>query len=116
MFVSIPHAAVQGRAVGRAGSGSPYRGRAGILRWQPQKGRPRKNHDRHGSPAALVWPGQTASDLCRAAAESLLAAHPSCRDEVDALVFVSQSPDYDLPATACILQQRLGLPQTLRGV
>lgn len=59
----------------------------------------------------LAWPGQTASDLCHAAAEALLAAHPECKSTVDALIFVSQSPDYDLPATACILQDRLGLPQ-----
>ena len=59
-----------------------------------------------------AWPGQTASDLCYAAASSLLADHPDVKENIDALIFVSQSPDYPLPATACILQERLGLPQT----
>ncbi len=59
----------------------------------------------------LAWPGQTASDLCFAAAKNLLNAFPDKRGEIDALVFITQSPDYDFPATACILQDRLGLPQ-----
>lgn len=60
----------------------------------------------------LAWPGQTASDLCFAAAKKLLLAHQSVRNETDAIIFVSQSPDHDLPATACILQEKLSLPQT----
>lgn len=31
------------------------------------------------------------------------------KSEIEALVFVSQTPDYILPATSCVLQQRLGL-------
>lgn len=57
-----------------------------------------------------AWPGQTASDLCFAAAQELLARDPAMRESIDALIFVSQSPDFDIPATACILQNRLGLP------
>lgn len=49
------------------------------------------------------------SDLCFAAAERLLADLGWNRDEVDALVFVSQTADYFLPATACVLQDRLKL-------
>ena len=52
----------------------------------------------------------TTSDLCLQAAERLLANIGWQRDEVDCLIFVSQSPDYLLPATSCILQHRLGLP------
>ena len=52
-----------------------------------------------------------ASDLCFTAAERLLAELGWRRDEIEILIFVSQSPDYILPATACILQYRLGLPQ-----
>lgn len=51
------------------------------------------------------------SDLCFAAAERLLEETGWGRDEIGVLVFVSQSPDYILPATACILQDRLGLPR-----
>lgn len=53
--------------------------------------------------------GQTTSDLCERAAERLLAALSWERDSVDLLVFVSQTPDHVLPATACALHGRLGL-------
>lgn len=51
-----------------------------------------------------------ASDLCFAAAERLLEELQWRREEIDALVFVSQTADYRLPATACLLQARLKLP------
>ena len=51
-----------------------------------------------------------ASDLCCAAAERLLDALSWKREEIDALVFVSQTADYRLPATSCLLQHRLSLP------
>lgn len=49
------------------------------------------------------------SDLCERAANDLLAALEWERDTVDLLVFVSQTPDYILPATSCVLQARLAL-------
>ncbi|HEY4196603.1 MAG TPA: ketoacyl-ACP synthase III [Mucilaginibacter sp.] len=49
------------------------------------------------------------SDLCYEAAKSLLEKLKWEKDEIDALIFVSQSPDYILPATSPILQDRLGL-------
>ena len=51
----------------------------------------------------------TTSDLCYAAAEKLIAELGWDKKEIEALVFVSQTADYVLPATACILQDRLGL-------
>lgn len=54
-------------------------------------------------------PGMCTSDLCRAAADRLLEALGWERDTVEGLIFVSQSPDYELPSTACTLQARLGL-------
>jgi 3-oxoacyl-[acyl-carrier-protein] synthase-3 len=51
----------------------------------------------------------TTSDLCFAAAEKLIAELGWKKSEIEALVFVSQTSDYILPATACILQDRLGL-------
>ena len=51
----------------------------------------------------------TTSDLCFAAAEKLIAELGWDKKEIEALVFVSQTADYFLPATACILQDRLGL-------
>ena len=49
------------------------------------------------------------SDLCYGAAEKLIADLGWDKNEIEALVFVSQTADYILPATACILQDRLGL-------
>ena len=54
---------------------------------------------------------QTASDLGFAAADYLLEQKNIARDSIHALVFVTHSPDYRRPATAGVLQQRLGLPQ-----
>lgn len=53
-----------------------------------------------------------ASDLCFAAAEKLFADNQTDRSEIDLLVFVSQTPDYRMPATSISLQHRLGLPHT----
>ena len=53
----------------------------------------------------------TTGDLCFAAAEQLIAELGWDKSEIEALVFVSQTADYFLPATACILQDRLGLPK-----
>jgi len=49
------------------------------------------------------------SDLCRAAAEKLIADLGWDKVDIDALIFVTQGHDYILPATSCILQDRLGL-------
>jgi 3-oxoacyl-[acyl-carrier-protein] synthase-3 len=54
--------------------------------------------------------GETASDLAFAAAERLFANSSFKREEIDYLLFCTQSPDYALPASACILQDRLRLP------
>jgi 3-oxoacyl-[acyl-carrier-protein] synthase-3 len=51
------------------------------------------------------------SDLCLAAAEQLIKDLNWSKDEIDALIFVTQTPDYPLPATSCLLQYRLGLKQ-----
>ena len=52
------------------------------------------------------------SDLCFAAAQKLIIDNNINRDEIDLLVFVSQTPDYRMPATSIILQHRLGLNQS----
>lgn len=51
----------------------------------------------------------TTSDLCCAAAEKLISDLGWEKSDIDILIFVSQNADYILPATACILQDRLGL-------
>lgn len=52
------------------------------------------------------------SDLCFAAAEKLLSDNNIDRSEIDLLVFISQTPDYRMPATSIILQHRLGFPNS----
>ncbi len=52
------------------------------------------------------------SDLCCAAAEKLIADNGVDKSEIDLLVFISQTPDYRMPATSILLQHRLGLPQS----
>lgn len=57
----------------------------------------------------FALPGVTASDLCFAAAEKLINDTMINREEIDVLIFVSQTPDYRMPATSVLLQHRLGL-------
>ena len=51
----------------------------------------------------------TTSDLCIAAAERLIEDLKWNKEEIEAIVFVSQNADYILPATACIIQDKMGL-------
>lgn len=53
--------------------------------------------------------GMCSSDLCFAAAEKLIADLKIDKSEIDLLVFISQTPDYRMPATSLLLQHRLGL-------
>ena len=54
----------------------------------------------------------TASDLCFKAAERLIEDNQIDRNSIDMVLFLSQLPDYKIPATAPLLQHRLGLPTT----
>lgn len=60
--------------------------------------------------------GETASDLAIGAAEKLFAEKDYDRSQIDYLIFVSQSPDYHLPTTACTIQTRLGLSQRITAI
>jgi 3-oxoacyl-[acyl-carrier-protein] synthase-3 len=57
--------------------------------------------------------GVVFSDLAFAAAEKLIDGLGWRKDEIDALIVVTQSPDYPIPATSIILQDRLGLPKSV---
>jgi 3-oxoacyl-[acyl-carrier-protein] synthase-3 len=54
---------------------------------------------------------QTATDMAELAAEKLFASGVN-REDIDLLILVTQSPDYNLPTSACILQDRLGIPKS----
>lgn len=54
----------------------------------------------------------TASDLCEKAARQIIKDNNIKVAEIDALIFVSQTSDYHQPATAPLLQYKLGIPNT----
>ena len=49
-----------------------------------------------------------ASDLAISAAEKLFKKHVVSASNIDFILYCTQSPDYALPTTACMLQERLG--------
>ena len=59
----------------------------------------------------IAAPDVTASDLCYKAAQQLFADNNIEPDSIDVLLFMSQTADYRIPATSCLLQHRLGLPR-----
>lgn len=52
---------------------------------------------------------ETAMDMAIAAAEKLFAKGQVGKSDIDFVLFCTQSPDYFLPTSACIIQNRLGL-------
>jgi 3-oxoacyl-[acyl-carrier-protein] synthase-3 len=59
----------------------------------------------------VAGPEECASDLAVEAVRKLFAVGLCQPDQVDYLLLCTQSPDHFLPATACLLQDRLGLPR-----
>ena len=55
---------------------------------------------------------ETAADLGVKAAQNLFTAGICQPAEIDYLLFCTQSPDYILPTSACVMQDRLKIPQT----
>lgn len=54
---------------------------------------------------------ETATDLAIKAAEKLFANNPGIgRESIDFVLLCTQSPDYFLPSSACIIQDKLGIP------
>jgi 3-oxoacyl-[acyl-carrier-protein] synthase III len=72
-------------------------------RWEPEKIETKLGiRERH-----IAAENETAGDLAYYASEKVLKEFD--RQKVDMLILCTQSPDYFLPTTACILQDRLGL-------
>jgi 3-oxoacyl-[acyl-carrier-protein] synthase-3 len=59
----------------------------------------------------IAPPEVTSADLCFAAAMRLIDGGKLAREDIGALVFITQTPDYFLPPTSNVLQSRLGLGQ-----
>ncbi|MDR2346014.1 MAG: ketoacyl-ACP synthase III [Planctomycetaceae bacterium] len=55
---------------------------------------------------------ETASDLGVKAAEIMFDTGVCKPEDIDHLIFCTQSPDYFLPSTACVIHERLGLPKS----
>lgn len=60
----------------------------------------------------VVSGNECASDLAEQAARKLFSSGVVSPEEIDFILLATQSPDYFLPTTACILQDKLGIPQT----
>jgi 3-oxoacyl-[acyl-carrier-protein] synthase-3 len=52
---------------------------------------------------------EAVSDLAVAASERLLQSVEFARSDIDGIILCTQNPDYKLPATACVVQNRLGI-------
>ena len=57
----------------------------------------------------ILNPGESLLDLAQGASEGVFEEYP--RDQIDGLIYVTQSPDSRIPTTACLLHERLGLPK-----
>ncbi len=60
----------------------------------------------------LAAPNETAGDMAEQAARQLFAEYGISPLDIDFILLCTQSSDYFLPSTACILQNRLGIPIT----
>ncbi len=61
----------------------------------------------------IAAPDECSSDLGVRAAEKLFATFGIDPASIDFLLFCTQTPDYPLPTTACLMQTRLGLPTSV---
>ncbi len=57
----------------------------------------------------IAEPNETSSDLAVKAAEKLFVENNIDRNSIDFLLLCTQTPDYPLPTTSCLIQDRLGL-------
>jgi 3-oxoacyl-[acyl-carrier-protein] synthase-3 len=74
---------------------------------------PEKISDKTGITERHIAKGdECASDLAVEACQKLFECHACRREDIDFLLLCTQSPDYFLPTTACMVQDRLGLPTT----
>lgn len=61
----------------------------------------------------VAEPGVCTSDLAVYAFEKIFKQRPNIKAEIDAIIFVSQTPDYQIPPTSNLIQARLGLSENI---
>lgn len=61
----------------------------------------------------LAAENETAGDMAEKAARKLFEEYQIDPKSIDFLMLCTQSPDYFLPSTACVLQDRLGIPKSV---
>lgn len=59
----------------------------------------------------IAEPGQCSSDFCKFGLQYLFDNNMVCKDDIDALLFVSQSADYYMPPTSNLIHGHFGLKQ-----
>jgi 3-oxoacyl-[acyl-carrier-protein] synthase III len=64
----------------------------------------------------IAAPEESVSDMAVEAAQTLLARHPEEKEKIGLLLLCTQNPDYRLPTTANLVQDRLGLPTNIQAV
>lgn len=68
-----------------------------------------KIYDNTGIHTRHVVENETALDLAVRAVEKLFRNHTVGRKDIDIVIYVTQSPDYIMPTSACVLQDRVQL-------
>lgn len=58
----------------------------------------------------IASPDETSSDLAVRAAEKLFTSGRVKPEDIDFVILCTQSPDYFLPTSSCLIQHRLGIP------
>jgi len=59
---------------------------------------------------------ETAADMAVKAAEKLIEEYNIDKNKIDYIIFMTQSPDYYLPTTACLIQDRLSLRTSIGAI
>lgn len=80
--------------------------------WVPENERPLMIKTIGVQTRRIASKGTSTSDLCFVAAEKLLVNLNWKKTDIQALILVTQTSDYQIPSTAIILQDRLKLPKT----
>lgn len=57
----------------------------------------------------IAAPNETAADMAIKAAQKMFAEEGVEKSKIDFVIFCTQSPDYVLPTSACVIQDKLGL-------